>query len=565
MSPLLFVLCLEPLSRLLNGRHEQLSITHEGRLFNTNHLVLIDDIKLFDRSSNQLRSMGECVNEFLGKIGLELNFSKSATNLQLYGDLVKVLEDHEGYKYLGITESPKSLILPETKIQIIEGVRKRAAMLCKTHLNARNLFHALNEYAISLLNYYVGIVEFEPQEYDDMDCMIRRVLRENHVYVLAANKERLYLPRAQFGRGLCGVAHLSERILLKMHDHLVSGASVSDRMYAILQTEKARASHLGTIKAYLLAKYGFESERVVDVKGLIKVQKESLIKKINLKVLHKTLFQALDNPHVDVKSSTTWLRYGNNSPRSEELFTYLQDRNFFWNRFKVCPHCKLRCLSVDHIATKCGRMLYHDYTWRHNEVVRSLHLMLCNKYGIRRSRKLRTHKVQSVVENARVCIKVNTSIHTSILVQHNKPDIVVQDKVSGEIPIIEVGITCLDRLTTVEVEKKRKYDLLANELGLMHGCKVFVIPCVMTWEGIVSKYHKGYLRQLGVDRYIQAYMQSTVLKRTLESASVDARRSSPLMPHGQNYRLENALTELFLRPEAEEAGLQTSDADGSSD
>ncbi|XP_029654854.1 uncharacterized protein LOC115228408 [Octopus sinensis] len=337
-------------------------------------------------------------------------------------------------------------------------------------------------------------------------------------------------------------------------------------MYAILQTEKARASHLGTIKAYLLVKYGFESERVVEVKGLIKVQKESLIKKINLKVLHKTLFQALDNPHVDVKSSTTWLRYGNNSPRSEGLFTYLQDRNFFWNRSKVCPHCKLRCLSVDHIATKCGSMFYHDYTWRHNEVVRSLHLMLCNKYGIRRSRKLRTHKVQSVVENARVCIKVDTSIHTSILVQHNKPDIVVQDKVSGEILIIEVGITCLDRLTTVEVEKKRKYDLLANELGLMHRCKVLVIPCVMTWEGIVSKYHKGYLRQLGVDRYIQAYMQSTVLKRTLESASVDARRSSPLMPHGQKKdRLENALTELFLRPEAEEAGLQTSDADGSSD
>ncbi|XP_029655879.1 uncharacterized protein LOC115229710 [Octopus sinensis] len=254
MSPLLFVLCLEPLSRLLNGRHEQLSITHEGRLFNTNHLVFIDDIKLFARSSNQLRSMGECVNEFLGKIGLQLNFSTAATNSQLCGDLVKVLEDHEGYKYLGITESPKSLILPETKIQIIEGVRKRAAMLCKTYLNARNLFHALNEYAISLLNYYVGIVEFEPQEYDDMDCIIRRVLRENHVHVLAANKERLYLPRAQFGRGLCGVAHLSERILLKMHDHLVSGASVSDRMYAILQTEKARTSHLGTIKAYLLAK-----------------------------------------------------------------------------------------------------------------------------------------------------------------------------------------------------------------------------------------------------------------------------------------------------------------------
>ncbi|XP_029656113.1 uncharacterized protein LOC115230004 [Octopus sinensis] len=371
MSPLLFVLCLEPLSRVLTAQFEQMSIEHEGGCFSTNHLMFIDDIKLFARSSEILHSMGKVLKGFMKAVGLELNYDKSATNTPVCGDLVKVLEEHQGYKYLGVVESPASLITPETRKCVVEGVRSRAAMLCKTRLNARNLFHALNEYAISLLNYYVGLIEFEPSEYDEMDLIVRRVLRENHVHVLASNKERLYLSRGQLGRGLSNIVHLSERILTKMHDTLWSGSSVSQRKAAILAAEKARGTHLGTIKGYVSAKYGLGATQV-NVKELIKLQKESLIKKINLKVLHKTLFSSLDNPHIDVSSSSTWLKYGNNSPRSEGLFSYLQDRNFFNGQRKQCNHCKSKAMTVDHLATKCGSMLYHDYTWRHNEVVHGI-------------------------------------------------------------------------------------------------------------------------------------------------------------------------------------------------
>ncbi|XP_029655377.1 tyrosine-protein kinase HCK-like [Octopus sinensis] len=124
-----------------------------------------------------------------------------------------------------------------------------------------------------------------------------------------------------------------------MHDTLWSRSSVSQRKAAILAAEKARGTHLGTIKGYVSAKYSLGATQV-NVKELIKLQKESLIKKINLKVLHKTLFSSLDNPHIDVSSSSTWLKYGNNSPRSEGLFSYLQDRNFFNGQRKQCNHCK---------------------------------------------------------------------------------------------------------------------------------------------------------------------------------------------------------------------------------
>ena len=83
-----------------------------------------------------------------------------------------------------------------------------------------------------------------------------------------------------------------------------------------------------------------------------------------------------------------------------------------------------------------------------------------------------------------------------------QPDIFIRDKKKNEIILIEVGITSQEQLITVETEKKRKYDLLAKELSMMY--KVRIIPYVMTWDGIVSVYHKTYLKELGVTPNIEA-------------------------------------------------------------
>ncbi|TBT99170.1 hypothetical protein CWI39_2115p0010 [Hamiltosporidium magnivora] len=41
-----------------------------------------------------------------------------------------------------------------------------------------------------------------------------------------------------------------------------------------------------------------------------------------------------------------------------------------------------------------------------------------------------------------------------------------------------------------ETERLRRYDLLANELGLIYKCSVDIIPYMMTLGGLVTKYHK---------------------------------------------------------------------------
>jgi hypothetical protein len=166
-------------------------------------------------------------------------------------------------------------------------------------------------------------------------------------------------------------------------------------------------------------------------------------------------------------------------------------------------------------------MLGTDYTRRHNEVVKCIHLFFCNKYGIQRKKKLRLHSVQEITANSEVEIRVDTTVSTSTKQSANRPDIVIHDKKRKEIILIEVGITSQDQLQIVETEKKRKYDILANELGAMHNCKTRIIPYVLTWDGIVTKFHKSYAKEIGLTTKIQSYIQFIVLKKTFESISFE--------------------------------------------
>ena len=244
---------------------------------------------------------------------------------------------------------------------------------------------------------------------------------------------------------------------------------------------------------------------------------------------------------MDVKPSAKWLKKGNNTPQSEGLYCYLQDRNIFFGQNKgKCNHCKSAEKSVDHLATKCGRMLHHDYLHRHNEVLKCIHLLMCNRYGLKLRKKLRGHKVEKFMENERASIKVDTPIMTDVKIQFNKPDIVVHDKVQNEIIIIEIGITSIDNLKTVEMEKTRKYDLLAKELGLIYKCTTRIIPYVFTWDGLVTKYHTGYKKMLGVEEHTEAYIQSLILKKTLKaslSISGDRRKLLSTQPIGSTCRM----------------------------
>lgn len=140
--------------------------------------------------------------------------------------------------------------------------------------------------------------------------------------------------------------------------------------------------------------------------------------------------------------------------------------------------------------------------------------------------KIRNHSVQTCITTKDLEIRVDTRIQSAIKVKYNKPDIYIVDKIRKEIIIVEVGITGFDNLRTVETEKKHKYDLLANHTASMYKYRSRIIPYVVTWDGVVTNYHRQYRDELNLDNRIEAYIQSRILKMTLESLTMDSRRKA---------------------------------------
>ncbi|KAF9761884.1 hypothetical protein NGRA_2353 [Nosema granulosis] len=110
-----------------------------------------------------------------------------------------------------------------------------------------------------------------------------------------------------------------------------------------------------------------------------------------------------------IKDSSLSLRNGNNRNQNEAAFCFLQDGNGFIGETTKCPHYMETAKTVDHLVTKCDRMLSFDYTRRHNEVVRCIH-QACLSYNLKSSKIIKKHSVQEVISNDKIEIRVNTRI-----------------------------------------------------------------------------------------------------------------------------------------------------------
>ena len=120
LSPLVFVLALIPLNLIL--RNAKAAYEFSEIKEKINHLLFIDDLKLYSRSEKGLDSLLQTVHVFSEDIGIEFGVEKCAMLLMEKGKtvksvdielpdckVIKLLKEGESYKYLGILETVKFL------------------------------------------------------------------------------------------------------------------------------------------------------------------------------------------------------------------------------------------------------------------------------------------------------------------------------------------------------------------------------------------------------------------------------------------------------------------------
>jgi len=132
--------------------------------------------------------------------------------------------------------------------------------ICQSSLSGKNTIAAINEYALSMANYYIGAVPLEENDYLRIDKEVRKILIKHRIHLQPANTQRLYLPRKELGRGLGNLVHKSERIELQLFKTLERAKDTSLRRAAILAEMKAVNSSTALIETYLSIKYGLTGE-----------------------------------------------------------------------------------------------------------------------------------------------------------------------------------------------------------------------------------------------------------------------------------------------------------------
>ena len=185
LSPLLFILCMVPISLVL--RRSRAGYEWGGREYKINYLLFMGDLKLLGKSYEQIDSLVQTVHTFSTDIGMEFGIKKCGVLILKRGKIVKmegvVLPDGQvvkeieerGYRHLGVQESDQ-LKEKEIKDLIAKEYKRRLKLVLKLKLNGKNKIKAVNTWAVSILRYSAGVVEWKTDEFKVLGRKTRKMM-----------------------------------------------------------------------------------------------------------------------------------------------------------------------------------------------------------------------------------------------------------------------------------------------------------------------------------------------------------------------------------------------------
>ena len=82
---------------------------------------------------------------------------------------------------------------------------RRVKNLCRSKLNGGNMISGINAWAVGVIRYSAGIVDWTMEVLVSMDRRTKKILAMNRCMHTRSNVARLYLPRKEVGRGLVSI------------------------------------------------------------------------------------------------------------------------------------------------------------------------------------------------------------------------------------------------------------------------------------------------------------------------------------------------------------------------
>jgi len=511
LSPLLFIMVMIPLSMLLRRENLGYRFGPDRKLMN--HLLFMDDLKLYGKTERELDALVEVVRVYSRDIGMEFGLDKCAVLVLRQGMKVRcegiVLPDGQvmkevdegGYKYLGVLEGA-DIMQREMKEKVRNEYLRRVKLVAKSKLYGGHVFRAINAWAIGVVRYSAGILEWSDKELKKMDVRTRKLLTMFGVFHQKGSVPRLYLKRKDGGRGLIRVFDCVKEEELGLFGYVKESEEwMLQVVGSTLQVGETKADY----------KKRVEKERVDCLKG---------------KRLHGKFLRDVEGV-ADVTRSWQWLKGGYLGKTVEGFVMAAQEQalrtRFFRSKIQgedVDPRCRV-CFkeveSVAHLASGCGGLAQREYRRRHDRMGLRVYWELCRKYGVKCSEKWYDESPDEIRVSAdkKVSIWWDRSVETTRKMEHNRPDVTVVDHASKVWTFVDFSVPWDKNVRVKEDEKVTKYSPLAQEVRKLHRVATKIIPVVVGSLGIVSDRLARYLEYLGIPDVVGGLQTSALIGTSL--------------------------------------------------
>ena len=523
LSLLLFEICINPLSFLLNKNSEGYKIGFsKERSVPLTHLVFVDDLKTFAGNQQHALQQLEIITTFSNDIGMSFGSDKCAyLNIQsgkqkAIGEKINVnglelneLEIGESYKYLGQDEdiSYKGDL---NKERVTKEYFRRIRKIWKSELYARNKVMAHNTFAVPVLVPTFGIIDWTKKEIEDIDTKTRKTLTHSGNFHRNSSVDRLYTSRKEGGRGLSSVLDIFISRISSIAEHLRERAVEHKFLREVLRHETPRIVRMATEFCTAIDVSIEEEPNPKRVSCNIRDSlKNGHQKAWNEKPQHGYLLRKQQSQtDYDKVTSNAWLDDRFMTSHVEGYICAMQEQEIR-TRLLIkqrenpesspkCRYCKVIDESIFHILNSCSFLSASLYLpVRHNEVAKVVFYGLLNKFESTEVR--RTPEAITRTANAEVWWDRKIGVQPPI--ESNRPDIVVWNLQNRKCLIIDICIPMDVNVAREEKVKTDKYILLASRLQRLYPDFSYqVVPIVVGSTGYISKKLPTYLEQCGFDK-----------------------------------------------------------------
>ena len=371
---------------------------------------------------------------------------------------------------------------------------------------------AIGEYAIPVMSYTYGVINWTEEEIKNADLLVRKKLNIYKMFELKSDIDRLYTPRSMGGRGLqsiwdgfkCANTRIAHYMNSNTDDHIKVCANFDRQcLFSIIKrAEKYSTLHKSPTPENIESRPLLRQAKIVSQKLRETIHKDRYETFLS-KPQHGALFRKMKENDTDMKMSFSWMDKCHLSPQSEAyicgmqelaIFTRWHERHILKNRESdLCRICKKESETTFHLLSGCDALAKKEYFDRHNNVARYVHYQICKKYNIQTEPKWHLHRPAEVYMDDGIELLWDIPITTARTIGANRPDIVIRDKCNKMTYIIDISCPCDTNVHTKEIEKISKYCSLRVELAKMWNTECTVIPIIVGGCGTVTKEFTKYL------------------------------------------------------------------------